>query len=743
MPSTSTRSRPPLRALLFTGGAVLAALPGISFAQPAETGTSLGSMTVTDTPIDESESQSSYKISRSTSATRTDTPLIDVPQSISVVSVKQIEDQSANSIGDAIRYVAGVFASQGESNRDTLSFRGNSTTSSFFVDGIRDDVQTYRDLYNIERFEVFKGPSAMAFGRGTTGGLINRVTKVADGQQHLGARLEAGSDSHYRAQFDIGAPVSEVLSLRLTGVWQDSDSYRDGDYFKRWGFNPTATFAVDENTTVTLNFEHFKDKRIGDRGVSSYLGVPLRTPRSQFFGDPDNSPTFTNTDAGSFYIEHRFSDMVSIRSRTRYADYKKFYQNVFPGAVNTTTQTTPAGLPAGVYAPGTIVAINAYNNAQRRRNLINQTDFNAKFSTGSIEHTVLIGAEFGRQTTDNLRNSGFFPTATAPLGVSSIFVPITDTRISRPDVLFREISTDGDNYSIAKVAAGYVQDQIDLSPMFQVIVGIRYEHYNTKVHNRNPLLAAGTQRDFDVTDNLWSPRAGLIFKPIESASIYASYSRTYLPRGGDQLASLTPANQSYAPEKYENYEIGAKWDILPTFNVSGAVFQLDRDNVIALLDPNNPLTSLTGPIGRQRVKGVELSAQGEITEQLSIIASYTYSDAKFLDSLSGTVAAGNRVNHVPKNAAALWARFDPTKSIGAALGVTAQSKRFAATDNSVAMPGYARVDGALYYRINEQFDLQLNVENILNKRYFQYADSNTNITPGSPTAFKVALNARF
>ena len=704
----------------------------------------LGSVTVTDTAINDQESNSSYKVTRTTGATRTDTPLINVPQVVNVVTAKLVADQSANSIADAIRYVPGVFSSQGENNRDTVSFRGNLTTSSFFVDGIRDDIQTYRDLYNIDRLEVYKGPNAMIFGRGITGGLINRVTKVADGQQHIAGRFEVGSYDHYRAHVDLGAPVNEAVSLRLAGVWQDSGSYRDGDYFRRWGLNPTVTFKLGEDTTISAGYEHFRDSRVGDRGVSSYLGKPLDTPRSQFFGDPDNSPTYTNSDAGTLFIEHRISDTMSIRNRTRYAEYDRFYQNVFPGAVNAAAMTNPAGLPTGTYAPGTIVAIQAYNNDAKRKNFINQTDFNAKFSTGGIEHTLLIGGEYGRQTTRNLRNEGYFPPAAIDTSKAAppIYALLNSTRVRRPDVIWREAATSGDNYSVATVVAGYVQDQIELSPMFQVVAGVRYEHYITDVENRNPLLAAGTPRNFRTVDNLWSPRVGVIFKPVEQASIYASYSKSYLPRGGDQLSSLTLSNQSLAPETYQNYELGVKWDILPTFNVTGAIFQLDRDNVLALSDPNNS-ASPTIPIGRQRTKGVELSAQGEITKQLSIIASYTYTDAKFLDSQSGTVRAGNLVNHVPKHSGAVWLRYDPIKSFGAALGVTSMSKRYAATDNTVYLPGYTRVDGALYYRINDKFDLQLNIENLFDKHYFLYADSNTNISPASPRAVRAGLNVKF
>lgn len=733
------------RTALLAGIAFLG-LPAAASAQVADPARDreIGSVTVTDTAIDESEAETGYKVTRNVGAMRTDTPLIDAPQSVSVVTVRQIQDQAAVSTDEAIRYTPGVFSAQGEGNRETLVFRGNSSTGDFFVDGVRDDVQTYRDLYNIERLEIYKGPNAMIFGRGGIGGLVNRVTKTADGRLHRAFRLEGGRYEHKRAQFDIGAPVvDDVLSARLTGVYQDSDSYRDGVNYNRWGFNPTVTLALGAATTVTAGYEHFQDDRVADRGVSSYLGRPLDTPRGRFFGDPDNSPTYTNTDAATLFVEHRFSDAVTLRNRTRYADYDKFYRNVFPGAVNVTTVTNPVGLPAGTYAPGTIVAIQAYDNATDRENLINQTDLNAGFSTGGIRHTLLVGAEFGSQKTSNLRLEGFFPTATNAQGVQTIFARVSAPTISRPDVLWRPVATSGANRGKLTVAAGYVQDQIDLSPMFQVIAGIRFEHVRSRVTDlRTVGFPAGQKREFDVKDDLWSPRAGLIFKPVEDASLYAAYSRTYLPRSGDQFASLNVTNENLAPERYQNYEVGAKWDVIPTLNLTAAVFQLDRSNVLALSDPNNP-ASPTIPIGRQRTRGVELSATGQVTDQLSVIGAYTYSDGEFRDDVSGTVRAGNRLANLPKHAASLWTRFDPIEAIGAAIGVQYQGRRFAATDNAVSSPGYTRVDAALYYDISPEVGLQLNVENVFDKRYVLFANSNTNLTPGSPTAWRLALNARF
>lgn len=724
----STLSSPRGYRAALLGGVALALIAGVARADDDQS-TTVSGVTVTANEDAERESRDSYKITGSVTATKTDTPLIDVPQSVTVVSIKQIADQAASSIGEAIRYVPGVFSAQGEGNRDTLILRGNSTTGDFFVDGVRDDVQTYRDLYNIDRLEIFKGPNAMIFGRGGIGGVVNRVTKVAGWDTVREVRLEAGSYDHGRVSFDLGAPLSDTAALRLTGVYQNSGSYRDGVEYERWGLNPTAAFKLGEFTTLQLGYERFEDDRVADRGVPSRFraaGVaevgPLRTPRGQFFGDPKNSPTWTDTDAVTLFVEHQFNDQVSIRNRTRWADYDKFYQNVFTTGVNAAETTT---------------TLSAYNQATTRRNLINQTDLNAKFTTGAVEHTLLVGAEFGRQKTDNRRLEGRFAG-----GATSLTVPIAGSNVSAP-LTWTQIASSGDNEGVAKVAAGYIQDQISFSPMFDLVVGVRYENFKTEVTDRRTVgFPAGQARDVEVTDTLWSPRVGVIFKPVENASIYASYSKTYLPRGGEQLTSLSPTNETLDPEVFKNYELGAKWDILPTFNVSAAIFQLDRSNVLALSDPNNA-ASPTIPVGRQRTKGLEVSAAGAVTDRLSMVAAYTYSDGEFRDNVSGTVLAGNILPNMPKSSASLWTRYDVTPKLGAALGVTYQGKRYASTDNQVFLPSYTRVDAAVYYNINENLTAQVNVENLLDKRYYLYAHSNTNITPGSPTAVKVGLTARF
>lgn len=697
------------------------------------------------------QAEAGYRVSDGVSGMRTDTPLIRTPQSVSVVTARQIEDQAANSIGDAIRYTPGVFAAQGEGNRETLVFRGMTTTGDFFVDGIRDDVQTYRDLYNIQRLEVFRGPNAMTFGRGGTGGLINRVTKVAAWEAVHEFRLEAGTYDHYRGSVDLGGPLSDAAALRVTGVYQNSGSWRDGVDYERWGINPTASLRIGPDTLIQLGYEHFRDERTADRGVPSaarpagFTGVlgPLETRRGEFFGDPNQSPSYTNTDAANLYVSHDIGGGVTLRNRTRYAEYEKFYQNVFPGLVNAASVSNPAGLPAGSYAPGTIVQIQAYNNLMTRENLINQTDLNARFSTGAIAHTLLVGAEFGRQKTSNVRSEGFFPVPGNANGVQTIFVTVANPRIDRPDIVLRQIASSGDNRGTLDIAAGYIQDQIELSPQFEIVLGLRYEHLVTRVTDRRIVgFPAGQPRDFRVADDLWSPRAGLIFKPAANASLYASFARSYLPRGGDQLTSLNLTNQALNPERYTNYEIGAKWDVNPHFNVSAALYQLDRANVIVLVDPNNPGAG-TELGGGQRSRGFEISVAGNPVPELSMVGAYTYQDAKFTRAVSSSVPAGAEIPNAPRHSASLWGRYEITPDLGIALGATWQGRRFAAQDNLVRLPGYARLDGAIYYRVNDNVDVQLNVENLLDTHYFVYAHSNTNISPGSPISARLAMNVRF
>jgi catecholate siderophore receptor len=650
-----------------------------------------------------------YLTERSRTATKTDTPLLDVPQAVSVITRDLIEDQSMQSLADVARYVPGAGMAQGEGNRDTIILRGNSSTSDFFLDGVRDDIEYFRDLYNVDRVEVLKGPNAMIFGRGGAGGVVNRVSRQANWEAAREMSLQGGSWENKRATFDVGDGLTDNVAARLTGMYEDSESYRDGVALERMGFNPTLAFSVGDATLVRFSYEYFDYDRTADRGIPSLDRRPFQTNESTFFGDPGTSPTFATVNQGSIVIDHAFNENVSIRNRVLYADYDKFYQNVFAGGpVDASTGDVP---------------IAAYNNQQLRENFFNQTDLTFSFDTGPVGHEFLAGVEFGEQVTDNFRNTGFFNDTDvlfqAPANDPTIDVPLT----------FRQGPTDADNHGRATIAAVYAQDQVEFSPKFLAVLGLRYDSFDMNFTNNR------TGDDIRTSDDLLSPRGGLIYKPAEDMSLYASYSMTYVPRAGAQLASLNPTTAAFDPEEFENIEVGAKWDFRPGLALTAAIFQLDRKNVV-IPDPNDPGVSIL--VDGQRTEGVELGLSGRINEAWSIQGGYAYQDGELTDALGGT-----RLAQLPRHVASLWNRYDVSEAWGIGLGIVHQTGMFAASDNLVTLPGFTRVDAAVFYTLNDRLRMQLNVENLLDEEYYPNAHNNNNITPGSPLAVRAGVIASF
>ncbi len=678
----------------------------------AESPTPLPKVTV----VAEHESEG-YLVERSRTATKTETPLIDVPQSISVVSRDLIQDQSMQSLADVARYVPGAGMAQGEGNRDTIILRGNSSTSDFFLDGVRDDVEYFRDLYNIDRVEVLKGPNAMIFGRGGAGGVVNRVSRQPNWEQVREVTVQGGSWDNRRATFDVGDSVGDGMAFRVMGVYEDSESYRDGVELERKGINPTFAVAIGEATVLRFSYEYFDYDRIADRGIPSFDGRPFRTDESTFFGDPGQSPTYATVNQGSVTLDHAFNDNVRLRNRTVYADFDKFYQNVYAGNAVTVDVNGAE-----------VVPLAAYNNQQLRENIFNQTDVTFSFATGAIGHDFLVGAELGEQTTDNVRNTGLFN------GTDLFFnVPAGDPHVSVP-VTFAPTATDNTNRGRATIAAAYVQDQVQLSDQWMAIVGLRYDNFDMDFTDRR-----GTGTQIDTSDDLLSPRGGLIYKPAPNLSLYASYSMTYVPRSGAQLASLTPTTAAFDPEEFENIEAGAKWDVSPQLAVTAAVFQLDRTNII-IPDPIDPAVSIL--VDGQRTEGVELGVSGRVTDAWSLPGGYAYQDG-YLNRSMGDALAGLTLAQLPEHVASLWNRYDFSPEWGAGLGVIYQSEMFAAADNLVTLPSFTRVDACLFWTPSERLRMQLNVENLLDERYYPNAHNNNNITPGSPLALRVGVTASF
>jgi catecholate siderophore receptor len=654
--------------------------------------------------------------SRVPSSIKTDTLLRDVPQAITVISREVISQQRMQGMADVVRYVPGVSIAQGEGNRDTPIFRGNSSTSDFYVDGVRDDVQYFRDLYNVERVEALKGPNAMLFGRGGVGGVLNRVTRQADWTPSRELTLEGGAFDNRRLNADVGHVISDRVAARVTGVFQESGSYRTDVRMNRWGLNPTVAFAVGPNTVVRAGYEIFHDDRTADRGIPSYAGRPVDTDRATFFGDPKQSTARVDVRALFTSVEHRLNDAATLRSRVSYGDYDKFYQNVFPGAVD---------------SAGRNVTISAYNHGTLRRNLFSQSDLVVKGELFGLKHTFLSGLEVGRQVTDNFRLTGYFGAAGST--TTSTLVPLTNPMPTLP-LTFRQSATDTDNQSTAEVVSLYAQDQVSLGSHVQVVLGARVDDF------RVALLNNRTGITLESTDRLVSPRAGIIYKPVDPVSVYASYTLSYQPRAGEQLASLSVTNQALDPEVFENYEIGAKWDVSDAFELAAAIYQLDRGNVV-VPDPANPTLSLL--VDGQRSKGVELSAAGSVTSKWSIVTAYAYQHGEILQSLSATARAGARLAQLPEHSASLWNKLDVSSALGLGLGVTYRGEVFTSTDNTVRLPGFTRVDAALYYTFSPRLRAQINIENLFDIEYFANAHSNSNISPGGPRAIHMNWSTRF
>lgn len=640
-------------------------------------------------------------------ATRTTTRLLDAPQAITIVTDRLIADQAMTSLSDTFRYMPGVGLAQGEGNRDTPVLRGNSSTADFFVDGIRDDVQYFRDTYNLERVEALKGPNAMIFGRGGSGGVINRITREADGVERRDGSLQVGSDARRRGTLDLGTAIGVNAGLRLNAMYENSRSFRDGFRLQRYGANPTVGVDVGANTRLQLSIEHFHDERTADRGIPSFQGRPVDTDPSTFFGDPDLSRTDATADALDATLDHTFSAGVNLRNHLRVAHYDKFYQNVFPGAVD---------------ASGTTVTLGAYNHATARTNVFNQSDVTWRLDGGAIDHTLLAGGELGHQGNGGVRMTGYF----AP---GANVVPVASPTVEVP-VEFRPSATDADNRSVATVAAVYVQDQIAVTTHWLAIVGVRFEDFRVRLHDRR---SGSTYRSHDT---LRSPRAGVVFKPLDRVSLYASWSRAFQPRSGEQLSSLTASNASLAPETFRNRELGAKWDLRPDLAASVAVYRLDRGNV-AIVDPADATRMVL--VDGQRARGVELGIAGRLSGAWQLMGGYAWQDGQITTTQSATARRGNRLAQLPRHSASLWNRYDFSPAFGLGLGIVHRGAIYANVDNKVTLPGFTRVDAALYWTLRPTVHLQLNVENVGNRRYFASAHSNNNISPGAPRSAWLSL----
>ncbi len=658
-----------------------------------------------------------YRTIETTSGTKTNTPILNVPQAISVVTEQQLRDQQILSIADLVRYIPGVSAGQGEGHRDQITLRGNNSTADFFVDGLRDDVQYFRSFYNIERVEVHKGPNAMVFGRGGGGGVLNRVSKGALVDQNLVAgTVSLNSFGGWYAATDVNAPIGSA-ALRVNGFYESLENHRDAYDGHRLGINPVVGAEIGDGVKVQLGYEYARDSRTVDRGIPSLGGRPISGFRDEFFGVEGVNQSGLTAHILRFRGEAKLSQGLTLSTQALYGDYDKAYTNVFAASA------VSAGL----------VSFEAYRDPTSRRNFIGQTNLEWRGSTGGIDHLLLIGAEYTSQQTGNERINGFFdgvPVAQTSSDRRRVNGIALTFPLAIPAVTFR---AGAGNRSVAtdlKQVSFYVQDQISFGDKVDLIAGLRYDNLDLGFTNR------ATSTSFSRADNLWSPRAGLVFKPVPNASLYISYAKSYLPQSGDQFLTLDATLANLKPETFDNYEAGAKWDIKPGLTATVAVYRLDRANTRATVN------NITVTTGAQRTRGVEIGLTGNITTNWQVALGYANTKAQITQTTTAA-PAGRAIGQVPRHQFSLWNRFDLSERLGLGVGLYRQTKSFTSISNSTVLPAYTRLDAAVFFKLSDKIDAQINVENLTDSGYFPVAHNDNNISTGAPINARFTVNVKF
>ena len=679
-----------------------------------------------------------YLASDRVNSVKTPTPIIDVPQSLSILTAADFEERGIVDIRGVVDYTPGVNSSQGEGHRDAVVFRGNRSTADFYLDGNRDDVQYFRSLYNLEQVEVLRGPNALLFGRGGTGGIINRVTKkAAIGESFTGYNASVNSFGGFGFEVDSNFVTTDKSAVRINAHYEELENHRDFFDGERFGFNPTAKIQLSDKTTLDVSYEYANHERFIDRGIPSSDGRPASELDDITFADPDNN--FTTLDAHLFRaaIEHKFTESIKGNFSAFYGDYDKVYSNFFPVNFNETENT---------------VDIDGYIDETDRQNLILSASLVSEFNTGNVEHTLLFGAEYVDTSSDQFRFNSLFDTSnddvetfnvSDPLdfndfvGINSINQVATST--------FSAASLNDDTEVDIDVTSIFIQDQIAISEQLDIVVGLRYDQFDIREVDFEENGEVSTSSDNEV-----SPRLGIIYKPQENVSLYASYSETFLPRSGEQFANIGGTQNTdgdpFDADEFDNLEIGAKWDVNPNLSLTAALFENQQsrlDNAPTSVDPSG--TTLIAV--DTEVSGFEFQVNGRITDIWSIAANYSYLDGEF-DS-GDPEEDGRSPREIPENTASVWNTFDFSPKFGLGLGAIYQDESFTENPDErpdserVILPSYVRVDASAFYNVSDNLKLQLNVENLLDKEYFPNAHTDNNITVGAPINATFSLSGKF
>lgn len=645
---------------------------------------------------------------KTTLAAKIPAELRDIPQTVDVVPEALLRDQRAFSIQDALKNIPGVGLSHGDGQRDQVTIRGFSAISDQFVDGFRDDALYFRDLSNIERIEVIKGPAAVLYGRGSSGGLINRVTRKP-GANVSSATLSAGSWDTRRGEFDVGRILDDKgsIAVRLTGALERSGSYRQPQFLDREAIAPSLLLRPGANTEILLQADYLKDRRITDFGIPAYLGRPVRVAPETYYGaanarDADVSQSTVSSQ--SFSIVHHLSDSLSVRNGFRRYDYALDRRNTLSGAV----------LPVTATRSRPLVSLNRSNVFRDESGWSNQLELTHVMHFAGMTHTLLYGFEIARQ---NKKQVLYSRNGIATVDLFEPVLPVV------PVDLGGNPSTDNEGRFANKGL--YVQDLIDLGSGFKALVGMRHDWFRQRTIQHLALPELGRK------DSEWSPRAGLIFQPDETQSYYASWSRSFQPSG--EGFALAVNNAQIEPEQTSNREIGAKYAALDgQLNTTISLFQLKRTGIKSAV----PGTTTLIPIGTQRTRGLEVTANLDLASGWRAVAGYAYLDARIIRSLAvddGQPVEGKRATITPRHSANIFVTRSFGDRFGLGLGGNYVGDRFANPGNTVTLPSYVTMDALAWIQLGKA-RVQINAYNILDRRYIvsgHGTSPNLNL-PGSP-----------
>ena len=640
-------------------------------------------------------------------ALKTPVPIMDVPQTVSIVTDEDIRKQGLREIGDIVRYTPGVNTSQGEGHRDAVVFRGVRSTADFFQDGNRDDVQYYRSLYNVEQVEILRGPNALLFGRGGTGGVINRVSKKAALGETFGA-VDFGLDSFGANDIavDYNTGTGDSTAVRMMIHSDALENHRDHYDGRRLGFNPTVKIQMNDTTTLDISYEHADHERYIDRGVPTENGEPVERFEKITFGGNDNLTTL-KANILRATLSKQFSDTRKGNLSVVSSDFEKMYKNYYA---------------SGYTAGASVVTMDGYLDPTERENTI----ISGSMVNEVGKHTLLVGAELIDTTNNNHRYNTFWSTTSDDNEVFTITRPMNFTVNSAGVATNNDFTADlkSKTKSDIDVTSIYIQDQIDVSDKLKLMIGGRHDSFDITVTD----IKAGSAQSRK--DSKFSPRAGVIFKPQDNISWYYSYSESFLPRSGEQYKKLTASAAALDPDVYESSEVGVKWAISDDLSFTAAYF--DSEQTVATRDESGESAEIVG----LQVDGIELELKGKVNDNMNVVLGYT--------DMDGKTSSGGEPREIPDNTLTLWATYQVNDQLGWGLGVMKVGESNISNNKpSLVLPSYTRVDFSVNYDVSDDLTVRLHAENLTDELYFPHSHSTHQASVGEPMNVRLSLTKRF